>query len=208
MDGLLSLVIVGFLLGLRHATDPDHVVAVSTIVSRERSVRASGRVGALWGVGHTLAVFVVGGAILLLQLSLSHRAQLGFEFVVAVMLIILGLANLLHVRGGDEPLSAVRPVVVGLVHGLAGTAAVTLAVLPLIPDPRWSLAYLALFGAGTIVGMAVVTAAIAYPSLYAASRVANLHRWLRVGSGAASLAFGLFLAHRIALVEGLFAAAW
>ena len=205
MGSLLSLTVVGFLLGLRHATDPDHVVAVSTIVSRERSVRASGRIGALWGVGHTLSVLVVGGAVILLQLTLSARAQLGFEFVVAVMLIVLGLANLLD-RRGDAALSSVRPLLVGLVHGLAGTAAVTLAVLPLIPDPQWSLAYLVLFGFGTIVGMALVTAAIAYPSLYAAARVASLHRWLRLGSGMASLAFGLFLAHRIAIVDGLFAA--
>src|SRR5215212_8593337 len=118
MDGLLSLVIVGFLLGLRHATDPDHVVAVSTIVSRERSVRASSRIGALWGVGHTLAVLGVGGVLIMLQLSLPVRAQLGFEFVVAVMLILLGLANLFH-SGGGAPLSAMRPLVVGLVHGLA-----------------------------------------------------------------------------------------
>jgi high-affinity nickel-transport protein len=206
MGSLLTLVLFGFVLGLRHATDPDHVVAVSTIVSREKSVRASGRIGALWGLGHTMSILVVGGAILLLQLTMSQRAQLGFEFVVAMMLIVLGLANLLGSGSSSTRLSNARPVLVGIVHGLAGTAAVTLAILPLIPDARWSLAYLLLFGVGTIAGMALVTSAIAYPSLYATTRVANLHRYLRLGSGAVSVTFGLFLAHRVAIVDGLFVA--
>jgi high-affinity nickel-transport protein len=206
MASLFSLTLLGFVLGLRHATDPDHVVAVSTIVSRQRSIWTSGRIGALWGVGHTLSILIAGGGVLLLKISLSDRLQLGLELGVAVMLIVLGLVNLLGMRDEPAPLSSVRPVLVGIVHGLAGTATVTLAILPLIPDLRWSIGYLLLFGLGTIVGMAVVTVAIAYPSLYAATRVVSLHRYLRLGSGALSLVFGLVLAHRIAIVDGFFAA--
>jgi uncharacterized membrane protein (DUF441 family) len=101
---------------------------------------------------------------------------------------------------------AVRPVVVGLVHGLAGSAAVALLVLATIRDPVWAMAYLLLFGAGTIVGMMLITAAIAVPFAYTATRFAAVHRYLGVASGLVSLAIGLFLAYQIGLVDGLFTA--
>src|SRR5688572_17567747 len=150
MGSLLSLSLLGFALGLRHATDPDHVVAVSTIVSRQRSVWTSGRIGALWGAGHTLSVLVAGGGMILLEISLSQRTQLGLEMGVAIMLVVLGLLNLLGSHETARTQSSVRPVLVGIVHGLAGTATVTLAIIPLIPSPAWSIGYLVLFGLGTI----------------------------------------------------------
>lgn len=206
MDLLLTFV-VSFLLGMRHATDPDHIVAVSTIVSRERSAWRASRIGALWGVGHTLTIFVVGGAIILFKLAFSARLGLSMEFTVALMLIVLGALNLFDVQARPSRLATMRPFFVGLVHGLAGSAAATLLILPLIDDPRWALLYLVVFGIGTIGGMALVTVGIAAPAAVAATRIAGMQRWIRTASGAVSLAFGAYLAYRIGFIDGLFTAA-
>lgn len=204
-DVLTLTIFLGFLLGLRHATDPDHVVAVATIVSRERSMRAASAVGVLWGVGHSVTILVFGGALVLLRVSLAPRVGLALEFGVAVMLVLLGALNLRHGHAGaDAPGRAARPVAVGVMHGLAGTGAVAVALVPIIPSAAWALAYLVLFGLGTVAGMALVTAAIALPAALAARRVRSMNGWLRVASGVASIGFGLFLAHRVGVVEGLF----
>jgi hypothetical protein len=210
LTALLSVTLLGFLLGMRHATDPDHVVAVTTIVSQQRSLGRAARTGVLWGVGHTATILLVGGAIIVLKVQLSAippRVGLSLEFAVAVMLVVLGLLTL---AGGERRVadSTARPLTVGFVHGLAGSAAVaTLPQVALIPNPVWAVAYLSVFGVGTIVGMLLVTASIAAPSLLAVNRFVGLNRTLRIASGVASIAFGLFLAHRIGFVDGLFTAA-
>jgi len=96
-----------------------------------------------------------------------------------------------------------RPLIVGLVHGLAGSAAVALLVLALIKNPWWAMAYLVLFGIGTIAGMMLITTAIGAVVAYASSRSSRIERWLRLASGVLSLGFGLFLAYQIAVVDGL-----
>jgi hypothetical protein len=210
LTALLSVTVLGFLLGMRHATDPDHVVAVTTIVSQQRSLAKAARTGILWGIGHTATIILVGGAIIVLKVQLSAiptRVGLSLEFAVAVMLIVLGLLTL---AGGERRVadSTARPLTVGFVHGLAGSAAVaTLPQVALIPNPGWALAYLGVFGLGTIVGMLLITASIAAPSLLAVHKFAGLNRKLRIASGVASIAFGLFLAHRIGFVDGLFTSA-
>ena len=200
----LSLLLAGLLLGIRHATDADHVVAVTTIVSRERSLTGAIGIGALWGLGHTATVFVVGAAIVLAKLAITPRVGLAMEFAVALMLILLGVQNLRTARVAAERTAPLRPLLVGTVHGLAGSAAVTLAVVAMIPDPWWALACIVVFGLGTVIGMALVTLAIALPSRYASHRAASLDRHIRIASGLASVAFGLFLAHRIGFADGLF----
>jgi hypothetical protein len=205
---LLPTLLLGIVLGMRHATDADHVVAVTTIVTRQRRVWDAIRIGALWGVGHTVTILLVGSAIIVLKIVIPPRLGLAMEFVVAIMLIGLGAYNLI---GGQRlavgVLSSIRPVLVGIVHGLAGSAAVALLVLATIPDPRWAAAYLLLFGGGTIVGMMAITAAVATPVSWSVSRFTHLNRSLRLASGTLSVAFGLVLAGHIALVDGLFAVA-
>ena len=210
LTALLSVTLLGFLLGMRHATDPDHVVAITTIVAQQRSLGRAARTGVLWGIGHTATILLVGGAIIALKVQLSAippRVGLSLEFGVAVMLVVLGLLTL---AGGERRVadSTARPLTVGFIHGLAGSAAVaTLPQVALIPNPVWAVTYLAVFGVGTIVGMMLITASIAAPSLMAVNRFAGLNRTLRIASGMASIAFGLFLAHRIGFVDGLFTAA-
>jgi len=196
--------ITSLLLGMRHATDPDHIVAVTTIVSRERSVVKAAAVGAVWGIGHTITLLLVGGAIIAFKVGFDARLGLSLEMSVAIMLIVLGLLNIFHVRASPRGISASRPFFVGIVHGLAGSAGAALLIVPLIDDPRWAALYLLTFGVGTIVGMAITTVAIAAPSLLAAAHIPSLQRSLRVTSGAVSLVFGLYLAHKIGFADGLF----
>jgi hypothetical protein len=256
----LAILTIGFFLGMRHATDPDHVIAVSTIVSRERSIAKAGLIGILWGCGHTLTIVAVGAAIILFGFVIPVRVGLTMEFSVGLMLILLGVLNLtgamkwiseklspahprvtgehahLHehnshmhfhwhshapaeehhgnsltvpskLRGPFERLGlfqVLRPVFVGIVHGLAGSAAVALLVLSTIRDPKWAVLYLLIFGVGTIAGMMLITAALALPFSFAGNKFAWLNRSLITGSGLLSLAFGLFVCYQIGFVGGLF----
>jgi ABC-type nickel/cobalt efflux system permease component RcnA len=223
----VTVVALGLLLGMRHSTDPDHVVAVSTIVSRQKTIRGSAAIGLLWGLGHTLTIFIVGSAIIVFGLVIPPRLGLTMEFCVAVMLILLGVANLTGLAGrrvgvpesallpaSDKWLGGVtntlglyqtlRPFAVGLVHGLAGSAAVALLVLSTIRSPLWSTAYLLVFGFGTMTGMMLMTAAISMPLVYAGKKSLRINRWLIAVSGAASMAFGMFLVYQIGFVDGLF----
>jgi high-affinity nickel-transport protein len=249
MTSLLSIIALGFFLGMRHATDPDHVIAVTTIVARHRTMKHASLIGALWGAGHTVTIVAVGGAILLLGWVIPARVGLSMEFSVAAMLILLGVMNLTGFlqwingrvsRSGarvddsqaepDDPSSQghnhakahasigwfdrcfasfglyqlIRPLVVGIVHGLAGSAAVALLVLATIRDPKWALLYLLVFGVGTIAGMMVITAAIGLPFVYAGNMSARFSAVLRYSSGLLSLGFGLFLAYQLGFVGGLF----
>lgn len=213
MLSALSAALLGFLLGLRHATDADHVIAVTTIVARERTLRRAAWIGALWGIGHTLTVFTVGGAIIAFRLVIPPRVGLALEFGVAIMLITLGFTNLRsttpppHGHGHSHEFDHRRPIVIGTVHGLAGSAAVAILVLTAIPETLWALAYLLVFGVGTIAGMMLVTVIIAAPAMYASERVARLHGSIRLAAGALSIIFGLMLARELIVDGGMLSAA-
>jgi high-affinity nickel-transport protein len=261
MTSGLAILAIGFVLGMRHATDPDHVIAVSTIVSRERSIAKAGMIGVLWGVGHTVTILVVGAGIILFDLAIPTRVGLTMEFSVGLMLILLGVLNLTgtmawisekfspahpqvtgshahvheheskmhlhwHSHGREnehhgESLTppkwlgvsastnlgmfhTLRPLFVGLVHGLAGSAAVALLVLSTIREPRWAVLYLLIFGVGTIAGMMLITTAISLPFSFAGYKFAWLNKGLIFGSGLLSLGFGLFVCYQIGFVDGLF----
>jgi high-affinity nickel-transport protein len=241
---LLAILFLSFLLGMRHATDPDHVVAITTIVTGQRGIAKAGLIGILWGLGHTFTIFVVGTLIILFQVTIPTRLGLSMELTVAAMLILLGVLNLtgtlrwlqekltpnLRLLGPDTeisdsaasskntnsklPLSAMckslglfnilRPLVIGIVHGLAGSAAVALLVMTTIHNPWWAIAYLLLFGIGTIAGMMLITALLAMPVAFTLRRFSGFNRGLAVASGLLSLGFGLFLSYQIGFVDGLF----
>lgn len=222
MQTLISMLLLGFVLGLRHATDADHVVAVGAITTRERSARSALLIGVSWGLGHSLTVLAVGSAIVLFGLVIPPRVGLGMEFSVALMLIVLGAANLqgamrslhsaAHASSAERetssvPRGALRAVGVGIVHGLAGSAAVALLVLATIQEPKLAVFYLAVFGLGTIAGMVTLTSALALPMAYAAQRFRRFQSMLTRAAGVLSVALGLFLAYRIGVIEGLFSAA-
>jgi high-affinity nickel-transport protein len=259
MFGLFSITVIGFLLGMRHATDPDHVIAVTTIVARYRKIGHAALIGAIWGVGHTLTILMVGSGIILFGWVIPTRVGLSMELCVGLMLILLGVLNLtgilawitnafsgggaaegmshshthsrgdyVHSHAHDRESEAhshaaeqtplgwfdrhfgrlgvyqfMRPLVVGLVHGLAGSAAVALLVLATIRNPRWAIAYLLVFGVGTIAGMMLITGAMVLPFAYADQRFSRINRGMRIASGVISLAFGIFILYKIGFVSGL-----
>ncbi len=259
MIGFFSILAVGFFLGMRHATDPDHVIAVTTIVSNQRNRMRAALIGAFWGVGHTLTIFLVGAGIILFNLVIPVRVGLSMELSVAVMLIILGLWNVAgflrtvpaasmpdheaekvihshphshgdyvhnhahahqhenHPDSEHAPLDwmdrafgkvslyqYLRPLVVGIVHGLAGSAAVALLVLTTIRNVHWAVAYLLVFGVGTIAGMMLITMSIASAFTMMGRGRQKFSRRLALASGLLSLGFGLFVAYQICFVNGLF----
>ncbi len=222
---LFAILALGFFLGMRHATDSDHVIAVTTIVSRTRSARAALWVGALWGFGHSATILTVGGAIVLFGWVIPPRLGLSMEMSVAVMLIVLGAMNLSgalsrinqiahrhrHAEEFDDssvahvhPRAPLRPLVIGVVHGLAGSAAVALLVLATIKSASMALLYLAIFGIGTVAGMMLLTLAMALPISAMARRFDNAEQLMARVTGLVSIAFGLFLAYRIGIADGLF----
>jgi hypothetical protein len=201
---ILLTFLTSLMLGMRHATDSDHVVAVTAIASGERSIGKATWLGAVWGFGHTLTLLLVGGAIILFRITFTPRIGLSMEFAVAVMLMVLGVLNLLEVRPRAVSVSVSRPFLVGVVHGLAGSAAAVLIIVPLIPDPRWAALYLLVFGLGTVVGMTLITLSIAAPSFLLASRTSGMQRSLRLASGAVSLVFGMYMAHKVGFANGSF----
>ena len=210
----LPLLGLGLLLGLRHAMDPDHVVAVAAITARTRRILPATWLGMVWGMGHTLTLFTVGAAIILFNLVVPARLGLGFELAVALALVVVGLLNLRPSAAGSAtvspevaaPLPALRAFVVGLVHGLAGSAAVALLVLATVRDPWWACGYLAVFGIGTLIGMAIITTGIASPLVLAGRHWSGSGHPIRVFTGVLSLAFGVWLIYQIGWLDGLFRA--
>jgi ABC-type nickel/cobalt efflux system permease component RcnA len=206
MTGWSALLGLGLLLGVRHALDPDHVIAVGTISARAPSLRRSMGVGALWGLGHTLTILLFGGAMVILRAAISPRAGLAMEFAVALMLITLGVLNLLNARHPEPAApSTIRPFIIGMVHGTAGSAAIALLILATIDEPAAGMLYLLLFGAGTIAGMIAVTGLMTIPMTMIADRAVG-RRWLTAASGLVSLAFGVFMVHALGGPLALFAA--
>jgi hypothetical protein len=258
MITFLSIIAVGFFLGMRHATDPDHVVAVTTIVSHQRNLLKAAFTGIFWGIGHTITIFVVGAAIILFDVVIPTRIGLSMELSVGVMLIVLGAMNIssfmraaqaispaqddsvivhshvhahgdyvhshshghspeMHSASHQAPLTwldrffgqiglyqQLRPLLVGIVHGLAGSAAVALLILTTIRNPRWALVYLLVFGAGTVGGMMLITVSIASAFNFFGRRSKNFSHWLGLASGLVSLVFGIFLAYEMGFANGLF----
>ena len=210
---LFSILALGFFLGMRHATDSDHVVAVTTIVSQQRRVSSAALTGISWGIGHSITLLIVGAVIILFGVVVPERLGMSLEFCVALMLVLLGLLNLGGFRRSQKEAHEhshrhgshlrFRPVVVGAVHGLAGSAAVALLILPVIRGPVWAILYLLIFAAGTIAGMMLITAIIAVPITYSANRFQSFKRYIGAATGAFSMAFGLFLVYQIGFVNGL-----
>jgi len=208
MTTLLSVILFGFVLGMRHATDPDHVIAVATIGSQQRSIAGGAWIGVLWGVGHTLTIVAVGGAIIAFNVVISPQVGLSMELAVAIMLIVLGILSLKGTRGTGQAATTgatLRPLAIGIVHGLAGSASIALLVLAPIRDPLLAAMYLLVFGVGTITGMMLITGLMVWPLARMGRGSVTLRRRVTTATGVLSLMFGALLVYQIGIVEGLFA---
>lgn len=223
----------GFLIGLRHALDADHLVAVSTLISEEGNIRRSSLLGAFWGAGHTAALLCASSIIIYFDLHFPELVSLGFEFLVAIVLIVLGIRVLwkvrrgallhvhTHVHGGhmhvhphihasqgthqhqsSESHHQLRKqstsFIVGLIHGLAGTAGLMLLILPAIPSRLLAISYVAIFGIGSVGGMMLMSTMIAVPVSLSIRRAKHINV-LRIGAALGSLVLGVLLAVEIGL---------
>jgi high-affinity nickel permease len=202
----------GLLLGVEHALDADHVVAVSTITSENKSLKASSKVGALWGMGHTLTLLLVGILVLSFKLSIPQKLALGMEFLVGVVLAVLGGSVLykvlkqklhLHAHRHDNLLHEHphpqteedhqhhhRSLIVGMIHGLAGSSALMLLVLSTIPSFGLGILYILVFGVGSIAGMFVISTLIGLPFVLT-NRFILVNRWIRMIAGIVSILLGI-----------------
>ena len=232
---LLAAFSLGLLLGIQHALDPDHLIAVSTIVSEHKNFKWASLIGVFWGLGHTTTLFIVGLLVIGLRVSIPPRLGEGLEFLVALMLVILGINVLRKAFGAERvhlhthshspeththfhvhdnprqdhahphPFKAMRrPFIVGMVHGLAGSAALMLLVLSTIESPVGGLLYIVIFGLGSVGGMLLLSGIISLPFILTAQRFTAMNRWIRVFAGVASVTFGIYLGWEIGSQLGLF----
>ena len=239
--GVLALLGLGLVFGLKHATEVDHVVAVSTIVSEHRSVLRSALVGGLWGVGHTASLGVVGVVVLVFRTAIPLPVANWLEFGVALMIIGLGFLAMMrasrrrsdvhlhkHVHDGQSHVHVhfheaatrhdhgqskththavsaigIKPLLVGTMHGLAGSGALTLLVLTQIKSAWLGLLYLAVFGVGSIAGMLLMSGLIGLPFALTSRNLSGLHHRLQAAAAGLSIAFGLWYAYQTGLASGL-----
>jgi hypothetical protein len=227
---MISMLAFGFVLGLKHAIEADHIAAVSTIASEHASIVRSTFVGAFWGIGHTISLLVAGAAIVFLHIEISNMSLM-LEFAVGIMLIVLGVNALrkiakggrlhmhVHRHGGrlhahphihesslhDSMFSHHglklhrRPLIVGMIHGLAGSGALMLLVLSTIRQPLIALGYVLMFGLGSTGGMMLMSALVGLPAILTAQRFARANLMLRAAAAAFSIVLGSVISYDLGL---------
>lgn len=232
---LFAVLGIGLVFGLKHATEVDHVVAITTIVSRHKNVFRSAIVGALWGAGHTASLLLIGIIVLTLRVAIPERVSGWLEFGVALMIVGLGVSALwratrknreIHVHqhshdglshthvhfhehenkhnpssrtAHSHAVSRVgwKPVLVGMMHGLAGSGALTLLVLTQISSSLLGLLYVVTFGFGSIVGMLLMSGLIGLPFAFTSGKFTHLHQGLQTLAAVLSICFGVWYAFRV-----------
>jgi ABC-type nickel/cobalt efflux system permease component RcnA len=240
MTSTLTILFFGFMLGLKHAVEADHIAAVSTIVTDRRSLWGSAIVGGVWGLGHTIALLAVGILVLLLDFQVSERVETLLEMGVGVMLVFLGLGVFLKIiRGGKlhlhqhehggrphihphlhehshgdedaEPQThhglslSPRPLIIGLIHGLAGSAGLMLLMLPTIDSRSLGLLYIVIFGIGSIGGMMLMSLAIGIPLHFTARRFNRVNVLMRCFAGVLSFVLGLWILYEKGFAQSVIA---
>jgi sulfite exporter TauE/SafE len=219
----LSILGIGFVLGLQHAIEADHLAAVSTIVSEKKNLWTASFVGGMWGLGHTISLFAVGAFVIFLKLQISESVEAKLEAIVGGMLVLLGVnalrklftAEKIHVHAHEHgerehvhihthssertDLShhrfSPRSIAIGMVHGLAGSAALMLLVVPTIASPVLALLYILIFGIGSICGMMAMSFLVGLPLHFTANRFNLLNRGIRLVAGVFSFGLGAFIVY-------------
>lgn len=233
---MLSVLTLGLMIGMRHALEADHVAAVASLATRSRSVKETTRLGIAWGMGHTITLFVIGSAVLLMGTLVPPTLAQGLELAVGVMLLLLGLDVLRrlirdgihvhvhqhngqrHVHAHDHQAPVIhdmdahrhahrapvpwRALCVGLIHGMAGSAALVVLTLSTIQSAWQGVLYIVLFGVGSIVGMAALSAVIALPLRFTARRVAWFYKGLSGTIGVLTVLLGASVIWELGFAEG------
>ena len=229
--GILGL---GFVLGLKHATEADHLAAVSTMVSEKKSLWSSAFIGAVWGLGHTISLFIAGIFVLLLDFQISETTENYLEMGVGIMLILLGLNVIrklinggnvhfhshehadhdhahphLHAHADEDDANThhgfkfnPRSLVIGMVHGLAGSAALMLLIIPTIDSAVVGMLYIIIFGIGSIGGMMLMSFLVGLPFHFTAKNFNLFNRTLQTIAGLVSVGLGLYIVYEKGFAVG------
>jgi len=220
MERQLSILVFGFLLGIKHSFETDHVVAVTTIVSEHKKLLQAALVGTFWGMGHTTTLFVIGLSVLVLKIAIPQQISLFFEMIVGITLVVLGLAaiyrtvsfhihvhthsHLTHVHQHMHTNTSHSHVhkksfLMGTLHGLAGSGALMLLVLSTIRNTMEGVIYILLFGIGSAGGMTVISLILGLPFLLSTQKFPNIQKYLSLVAGIISVVVGATLAYEIYL---------
>jgi len=207
--GLLSILLFGLILGFKHALEPDHVIAVSTIASRSKNLWNSSLSGVFWGIGHTFTLFVFGLIVIGLKQEISDPVAMSLEFIVGIVLVYLGISNVFfkerkthsHHRNGAT--SYWKSTLLGLVHGLAGSAAMVLLTMSTVHTIWEGAIYIIIFGIGTCVGMLLFTTVLGIPFVFSNKGVTVNALFTKI-TGSISILFGIYYMYNIGINDGLF----
>ncbi|OAH52798.1 urease accessory protein UreH [Domibacillus aminovorans] len=228
----LSILALGFVLGIKHAIEPDHIIAVSTIASQSKKLLRSSLAGVFWGIGHTATLFIVGIIFILMKDEIPAEWAMSLEFLVGIMLVYLGVTTILsfknihihehehdteehkHVHSHEHSgkhehkhrhknVSYLKSLLIGLVHGLAGSGAMILLTMSTVKSVWEGAIYILIFGAGTVVGMLFFTTIIGIPFVFSAKK-RSLNKTLTQITGVVSTVFGIYYMYNLGVIEGLF----
>jgi len=234
---VISIIVLGFLIGMQHALEADHIAAVASLATRNRSVKETVRQGVSWGLGHALTLFLFGGLVVVMDTVVPERFAQWLELAVGVMLVLLGLdvlrrlirerihfhshthGNTLHFHAhshkpdqdhdsdphyhehpGRFPL---RALLVGIMHGMAGSAALIILALNSVTSIAQGLGYIAMFGIGSILGMAVLAVVISLPLRYTSRSLTWAHNGLKAMVGLVTIGLGCALIYELGINQGL-----
>jgi sulfite exporter TauE/SafE len=217
----LSVLALGFVMGSKHAIEPDHVIAVSTIASQSKKLSRSSLAGVFWGIGHTATLFIVGIILLIMKGEIPEKWAMSLEFLVGIMLVYLGITTItsikkIHVHHKEQDCgtnhnqenqpviqSYIKSLVIGLVHGLAGSGAMVVLTMSTVNSVLESVIYILIFGFGTVFGMLFFTTILGIPFIISAKRV-SINKSLTQITGVISTVFGIYYMYNIGVGEGLF----
>ncbi len=230
--GLLSILALGFVLGFKHAIEPDHVIAVSTIASQSKKLFRSTLAGVFWGIGHTATLFIVGIILIFMKGEIPEKYAMSLEFLVGIMLVYLGVTTILsfknihthkqehdggihkqvhsHDHSGEhehhhqhKKVSYLKSMFIGLVHGLAGSGAMVVLTMSTVNSAWEGALYILIFGAGTVIGMLFFTTLIGIPFVFSAKKF-SINKSLTQITGVISTVFGIYYMYNLGITEGLF----
>ncbi|MBA9025561.1 HoxN/HupN/NixA family nickel/cobalt transporter [Peribacillus huizhouensis] len=228
----LSILALGFVLGIKHAIEPDHIIAVSTIASQSKKLLRSSLAGVFWGIGHTATLFIVGIILIFMKGEIPEEWAMSLEFLVGIMLVYLGVTTFLsfknihihehehnreehkhvhsHEHSGQhehkhhqKKVSYLKSSLIGLVHGLAGSGAMVLLTMSTVQDVWEGAIYILIFGIGTVVGMLFFTTIIGIPFVFSAKKL-SLNKTFTQITGVVSTVFGIYYMYNLGVTEGLF----
>jgi sulfite exporter TauE/SafE len=207
----LTVLALGFVLGIKHAIEPDHVIAVSTIASQSKKLMRSSLAGVFWGIGHTITLFLVGIFLIVLKGEIPEKWAMSLEFLVGIMLVYLGITTIISFKKLQDSshththknVSYGKSMFIGFVHGLAGSGAMVILTMSTVNTAIEGAIYILIFGVGTILGMLFFTTIIGIPFVFSSKKL-SLNKGMAQATGVISTVFGVYYMYNLGVTEGLF----